>query len=216
MSIAVPPGVDEKVFRVGEEFMLFAHDLWGTYLDALGGLRCSRDQVVQFQRKTIEEIKSSEPEHASEQFMDTQPLTHEFEPTSDTPEELLHRSTQGEFKSRTAADGADARVLGYMMIALLYGAWEDEYRSRFATALGYACKNDVKSDLFGDVAQLRHAIIHHRGVATEKVEHALMLKWFHRGEEIFITSAQVNSLYHQIDAYITVLCGIPEDAVLKI
>ena len=195
--------------------MRFAHDLFGTYLDSLGGLRCTRDQVIQFQRKTIEEIKSTEPEHSSEEFMDTQPLTHQFEPTSDAPEELLHRSTQGEFKSRTATDGADARVLGHMMIALLYGAWEDHYRSRFATALGYTCKNEVKSDLFGDVAQLRHAIIHHRGVATEKVAHARMLKWFRREDEIFITSAQVNSLYHQIDAYITVLCGIPEDAILR-
>jgi len=216
MSIVAPPGVDERLFRVGEEFMRFAHYLWGTYLDALGGLRCCRDQVVQFQRKTIDEIKSTQPEHATEEFMDTQPLTHEFEPTSDTPQELLYSSTQGEFKSRTATDGADARMLGYMMIALLYGAWEDEYRGRFATALGYARKNDVKSDLFGDVAQLRHAIIHHRGLATEKVERARILKWFRREEQIFITSAQVDWLYHQIDAYITVLCGIPEDAVLKV
>jgi hypothetical protein len=195
--------------------MHFAHDLFGTYLDALGGLRYSRDQVIEFQRKKIDEIKSTEPEHASEAFMDTQSLTHEFEPTPDAPQELLHRSTQGEFKSRTAADGADARILGYMMIALLYGAWEDEYRNRFATALGHASKNDVRSDLFGDVAQLRHAIIHHRGVATEKVEHARMLKWFRREEKIFITSAQVNSLYHQVDACITQLCGIPEDVVLR-
>jgi len=216
MSITVPAGVDEKVFRLGEEFMRFAHDLWGTYLDALGGLRCSRDQVIEFQQKTIAEIKGTEPEHASEEFLDRQPLTHEFEPTSQAPRKLLHRSTQGEFKSRTATNGADARVLGHMMIALLYGAWEDEYRSRFATALGYARKNDVKSDLFGDVAQLRHAIVHHAGRATEKVERARILKWFRRGELIFITSAQVNWLYHQIDCYITALCGIPEDAVLKV
>jgi hypothetical protein len=216
MPVAVPAGVDEKLFRVGEEFMHFAHDLWGTYLDALGGLRCSRDQVIEFQRKKIAEIASTEPEHASEQFMDTQPLTHEFESTASTPQEFLHRSTQGEFKARTAADGSDARVLGYMMIALLYGAWEDEYRSRFATALGHGSKNDVKSDLFGDVAQLRHAIVHHGGIATEEVERALILKWFRRGELIFITSAQVNWLYHEIDSYITTLCGIPPDAVFKV
>ena len=58
--------------------MVFTHGLWGAYLDALGGLRCSREQVVEFQEKTIAELKTTDPEHASEEFMDTQPLTHEF------------------------------------------------------------------------------------------------------------------------------------------
>ena len=193
--------------------MVFAHGLWGAYLDALGGLRCSREQVVEFQKKTIAELKTTDPEHASEEFMDTQPLTHEFEPSSQTPQQLLHRSTQGDFKSRTAVDGADSRLLGYMMIALLYGAWEDVYRERFATALCLPEKNDVKSDLFADVKNLRHAIVHHGGIATEKVERSKILQWFRRKELIFITSAQVDTLYHQIDCYVTRLCGIPDHLV---
>ena len=213
MSIPVPPGVDAKLFEVALQFMRFTHELWGAYLDALGGLRCVRERVVEFQNAKIAELKAKDPAQASEAFMDTQPLSHEFEPTTEEPQRLLHRSTQGEFKQRTAVNGPDARLLGHMMVALLYAAWEDVYRLKLAVALGHSEKKALQSDLFGDLAQLRHAIVHHAGIATKEVERAKMLKWFQRGELMFITSAQVDALYHAIDCYITELCSIPKELI---
>jgi hypothetical protein len=213
MAIPAPPGVDPKLFEVAEAFMRFTHELWGAYLDALGGLGCVRERVLEFQNTKIAELSGKDPAQASEEFMDTQSLSHEFEATTEEPQKLLHRSTQGEFKRRTAVDGPDARLLGYMMVALLYGAWEDVYRRKLAVALGYSEKNLLQSDLFGDLAHLRHAIVHCAGIATEKVERSKVLKWFRRGELMFITSAQVDALYHAIDYYITELCGIPKDFI---
>jgi hypothetical protein len=40
--IPAPPGVDPKLFEVAMEFMRFTHELWGAYIDALGGLTCVR------------------------------------------------------------------------------------------------------------------------------------------------------------------------------
>jgi len=196
--------------------MRFTHELWGAYLDALGGLRCVRERVIEFQNAKIAKLKESDPTQASEEFMDTQSLSHEFEPTNEEPQRLLHRSTQGEFKRRTAVDGNDARLLGYMMVALLYGAWEDVYRLKLAVALGHSKKDALQSDLFGDLAQLRHAIVHHAGIATTDVEQAKILKWFRHGEMMFITSAQVDALYNSIDSYITELCGIPQELIPQV
>jgi hypothetical protein len=209
--IDVPPGVNETLFKVALEFMGFTHKLFGAYLDALGGLRLLRKQVVDFQNATIADLKQKIPAQATEAFMDTQPLSHEFEATTMSPEMHLHQSSQGEFKKRTALDGRDARLLGYMMVALLYGAWEDVYRLKFALALGHSEKNAVQSELFRDLAKIRHAIVHNAGIATEAVEQSQKLIWFQRGDLMFSTTIHVDNLYHDIDCYITELCSIPKE-----
>ena len=71
----------------------------------------------------------------------------------------------------------------------------------------------MESDLFGDLGKLRHAIVHNEGIATKKVGGARVLTWFLDGEVIFLTSSHVDNLYHDIDSYITELCGIPKDYV---
>ena len=172
MNVLPPPGVDPKLFEIALRFMQFIHELFGSYLDALGGLKCIRDRVIDFQNAKIAELQKNNAAHVSEEFFDTQSLSHEFEPTASEPQRLLHRSTQGDFKRRTAVDGSDARLLGFMMLTLLYGAWEDAYRLRFSLALGHANKNALASDLFGDVAKMRNAIIHNGGIATKDVERA--------------------------------------------
>src|SRR5439155_7427281 len=113
--------------------------------------------------------KKSHPANASEQFMDEQSFSHEFADANHAPEKLLHQTTQGEFKERTALRGLDARLLGYMMVALLFGYREDEYRAKFALALGYTNKNDIKHDWCGDLCKLRNAVVHNRGIATKEV-----------------------------------------------
>lgn len=140
--------------------------------------------------------------------MDQQPLDHRFEGDQRRPEELLHRSTQGEFKRRTAPGGLDARFLSQMLVSLLYGAWEDVYRKRVASCLRHSKKNALGSDLFQDINKLRQAILHHHGKATEEVERANIIRWFRRGDDIFISPERARQLLDEIDHYVTQLCGI--------
>ena len=188
--------------------MRLGYDLLGAYLDALSGLAAGRGELVRYQTHTIDRLKESEPQNASEQFMDQQPLSHEFAADSGGPQKLLHRTTQGDFKQRTTPGGLDTRLLGYMMITLLFGYWEDEYRERFALALGYSKKNELQSDLFGDLCNLRNAAIHNRGIATQAVQDAKILRWFKRGDRMLVSSEHVDGLFDQIDAYIARLCKI--------
>jgi hypothetical protein len=140
--------------------------------------------------------------------MDQQTMSHFMGPDAHGPQKLLHCSKQIDFKLRTASDGLDARLLGYMAITLLYSSWEDVFREKLATALGHPNKDDLKDDLFGDLRDLRHAIVHNSGVATERVESAKVLRWFHRGETIFISAEQVDRLWDRIDESITRLSGV--------
>jgi len=208
MPAGIPPAVDPKLYAIAEEFMRYSYDLLGAYLDALAGIRRVRAELIRYQNDTITRLKQSDPDKASEEFMDQQPMSHEFGADHRGTPKLLHRTTQGEFKQRTTSTGLDTRLLGYMAITLLYGSWEDMFREKLAFAIGHPHKNDLKADLFGDLGSLRHAIIHNHGVATERVEAAKDLRWFCRGQTIFLSAEHVDQLFDQIDAYVTQLCGI--------
>jgi hypothetical protein len=212
MRLPIPPGANPALYPIAKEFMRLSYDLLGAYLDALGGLESIRNDVIRYQAKTIEGLKQSDPANASEQFMDQQSLSHEFGADQHGPRKLLHRTTQGEFKRRTSFGGLDARLLGYMMVALLYGSWEDKYREAFALALGHSKKDDLQSDLFGDLRKLRIAIIHNHGIATQDVESGKILRWFRRGDSMFISHEHVDRLFDHLDAYVTQLCGISTQA----
>jgi hypothetical protein len=204
------PGENSKnseLVAICEEFMRFCYDLFGAYLDALAGLEQIRQHLVNCQRAKLAALKNTQPDKASEDFMDLQALDHRFAADQRGPEELLHRSTQGDFKRRTAPGGSDARFLSQMLLALVYGAWEDEYRERVASSLGHSEKNALASDLFQDINKLRQAILHNQGKATEDVEHAKIIPWFRRGDDIFISRERAQKLLDELDRYITQLCG---------
>ncbi len=188
--------------------MHFSYDLFGAYLDALAGLDQIREDLINRQKAKIAKLKDTQPEKATEEFMDQQALDHRLQADARRPEELLHRSTQGNFKRRTAPGGLDARFLSQMLVAMLYGAWEDRYREKVALSLGHSEKNALGSDLFQDICKLRRAIVHNQGKATDDVEHAKMIRWFRRGDEIYISRERAQQLLDEIDHYVTQLCGL--------
>jgi hypothetical protein len=208
MSIPIPAGVSPQLVSTCEEFMRFSYDLFGAYLDALAGIDQIRQDLGNRQKVKIAKLKITQPDKATEDFMDQQSLDHRLQADQQGPEELLHRTTQGDFKRRTAPGALDARFLSQMLVALLYAAWEDEYRGRVASCLGHSKKNALGSDLFKDINNLRQAILHHQGKATAAVERAKTIRWFRRGDIIFISRERANQLLHEIDDYITQLCGI--------
>jgi len=208
MSLTNPNAVDPELFAVCKEFMRFSYDLLGAYLDALAGLDHIREGLINRQKEKIAKLKDNQAEMATEEFMDQQALDHRVQADARGPEDLLHRSTQGDFKRRTAPGGLDARLLSQMLVTILYGAWEDKYRERVALSLGHSDKNALGSDLFQDICKLRQAIVHNQGKATNDVERAKIIHWFRRDDEIYISREHARQLLDEIDHYVTRLCGI--------
>ena len=170
MDTSIPSSVNLKAVTICRQFIRFSYDLLGAYLDALAGLEVARQKIIRHQNEKIDKLRQTQPQNATMEFMDQQVVDHQLEASQQQPEELLHRSTQGEFKRRAASGGLDARFLGHMMVALLYGAWEDNYREKVALSLGHSKKNELKSELFQDINKLRQAIQHNSGKATKEVE----------------------------------------------
>ncbi len=207
MNIQPPPGADPSVWPIGKEFMFYVYDMVASYLDTKAGLQRVCDEVVRFQRVKIEEIKATQPERANVEFFDEMTLTHLFAADATRPDEPVHFGTQGDIKRRTA-DGRDAMLIGNMFITFLYGAWEEKYRGLLATAMGLSNKSELKSDVFGDLGQMRHAAVHNNMIATQKVEDAKVLRMFDRGEAMLLPAEAVIKIFGHIDAEITRWCKI--------
>lgn len=102
------------------------------------------------------ELQKTQPEHSSIEFLDERDHIYgEGEPWS-AGSTMQHRSTQREFKERHAPGGQNARLLGCMVVVFIYQYWDEDLRQQLADAAGVA-KNEVRSDVFGEVRHLRHA-----------------------------------------------------------
>lgn len=71
----------------------------------------------------------------------------------------------------------------------IYSTWEDVYRQRLAKAHGLDedgiawTKNDVTSDFFGDIKQIRHDFAHNAGICSNSASNK-MLNWAAEGTPI--------------------------------
>ena len=154
------------------------------------------------QLTTINQFRSTHPELASIQYLDsTEYIFGKGDPNLPTSVKL-YRCTQGEYKERNSERGMNARFIGNMCVIAIYQYWEDYYRQKIAGFLNRISKNELTSDIMGDLKVLRRSIIHHRGVALQEVENCKLLHWFKKDEEIFIDRNMMQDIVSQVKAYL--------------
>jgi hypothetical protein len=88
---------------------------------------------------------------------------------------------------------------GWSWIALVYGRWEDDYRHRFAKAMGCGPK-EVRSDVFGDLRHLRNDVTHKKGIASreESGKCQVLTAWYEIGQPIVIGVEHVSAFYKHL------------------
>lgn len=87
-----------------------------------------------------------------------------------------------------------------MCVVALYTFWELRSRHRISESLEIPL-NNVRSDLFGDLRWLRHAILHKRGRASGEVEKAKVLIWFKTGDEIAVDRQKLKQIVEAIRSF---------------
>lgn len=86
-----------------------------------------------------------------------------------------------------------------MLVVAIYQIWEEHYRELLATAKRVE-KNDILSDLFGDLRRYRQSIVHHRSIALADVSLNKSLHWTGAGSAIEPSSTEVRELLTAIRA----------------
>ena len=157
------------------------------------------------QLMTMNQLKSTHPKLASIQYLDST-LYIFGKGNPNLPSSIhLYRCTQGEYKERNSEKGVNSLFVGNMCVIAIYQYWEDYFRQKIANFLNRTNKNDLVSDIMGDLKLLRRSIIHHRSIALKEVENCKLLRWFKKGDDIFIDKDMMQYIVFQIKSYLQAL-----------
>jgi len=188
-----------------DEFEDVVTSIYGVYLMSIQGFHLLVEELMKIQHMTINRLKSAHPERASIEYLDATPyIFGKGDPNLPNSIEL-YRCTQGEYKERNSEKGINSRFVGNMCIIAIYQYWEDYFRQKIANLLKRTGKNELTSDIMGDLKILRHSIIHHRGIALREVENCKLLRWFKEGDYIFIDKDMMQYVVFHVKSYLRTL-----------
>jgi len=185
-----------------DEFEDVVTSIYGVYLMSTQGFHLLFKELTNIQLTTINQFRSTHPELASIQYLDsTEYIFGKGDPNLPTSIKL-YRCTQGEYKERNSEKGINFRFIGNMCVIAIYQYWEDYFRQKIANLLNKTNKNELASDIMGDLKILRHSIIHHRSIALKEVENCKLLRWFKKDDDIFIDKNMMEHIVFQVKSYL--------------
>jgi hypothetical protein len=198
-----------------DEFEDVVTSIFGVYLMSMQGFHLCVNDLKNRQDKDVLRMKNTRPELASIQYFNSRPFMFGklTKGSLKKPEEvdLLYQCTQGEYKERNSEIGINSRFIGNMCVIAIYQYWEDYYRQKIAGFLHINNKNELTSNIMGDLRFLRRSIIHHRGVALKAVENCKILHWYKKGDDIFIDRNKMQDIVSEVKAYLQTLRKNVED-----
>ena len=165
----------------------------GLYLDAQAAMVTYSEHIEKIQQKSCLDMGLTMVEIDERQY-----CYGRGDPNS-SASIYLHGTTQRELKARNKSGGRNHIVLGQRFIVDTYTYWEDGYRPRIADAAKIE-KNKLTADVFGDIRIIRNDIIHHRGIATNRIKGCKILKWYSEGDLISISEDQFETLITEVRA----------------
>ncbi len=186
------------------DFEYVVTSILGVYLNTIGGFHLCLKEVTAYQENQLEQLRKTRPECASIEFLDSTPGQYCEGNPNISGAKVLFECTLGEYKKRNSPRGLNHRVIGNMCIIVIYQYWEDYFRPEVARNLGKE-KDDISSDIMGDLRYLRHSIIHHESIALKEVENCKLLRWYKEGDEIFIDEDKFKNIVSYINVFIETL-----------
>lgn len=180
---------DEQVRKEMDDFASEVNHFIGVYADLSSGLRLFNEKAGRAYSEVISMLKSNDE---SSDYESLPVIFGRGQPNAEPPD-ILHHTTQKELLTRSSEDGDDRRLLGNMIIVMIYQIWEDHYRPRIANILGKE-KNDVDFKLMGELRHYRRSILHNNGISLPQIPKCEMLPWFEQGERIFLDMDKIHQL----------------------
>ena len=194
-----------KAVALLSEYAEIVDDAYALYLDAGAAMTRFVTFLEQQQRDTLARFKGQkDAPQTIEQLDQTSFIYGKGDPNAPSAQ-IQHVSKQGEVKERNRGNGKNAKTVSRVVILTIYQFWEDHYREEFAKALEKS-KNEVASDFFGDIRNIRNDMIHHRNIASGRVLKCKLLKYFGVGDEIYLEKEEVMELMVQFRTALDDLC----------
>lgn len=220
----IDPNIDyQRLHELANELTQLLTRLEALYLDAAAGFAFVRSRVTADQAEVRQLVAGSDLD--SEEFQDIRRFSYTqifAEPFCGSD---FHEATQGEVKARNSPGGSNYMILGQLCIVMLYDYWNDRLRREYVVAKGQLDANErdpklvqnrlrehASHDLWGDLRNLRNAIVHNRGIATSKVARCKLIRWFRPGDSIDISPTRMRAILFGVSIFRNQLFneGFPE------
>lgn len=101
-------------------------------------------------------------------------------------------------KEAAKKDGIYSDTLAKSFITYIYAEWEEYYRHKIALSIGTK-KNNIESDLMGDLRLIRNCIVHNKSIITNEHLRLKELKWDLKEGQLTITIKDFSTLIDQIN-----------------
>jgi hypothetical protein len=116
----------------------------------------------------------------------------------------LHSVKFKDLFKRNGKNGDNIIRIGNMFISTIYQLWEDNYRSAIAKRISKS-KNDIQSNIFGELRHIRNAIIHNNGKRTSDFEKLICFKFLNERDEVRLTDTEVENIINLLKAELRIL-----------
>lgn len=168
-----------------EEYLKIVDTVFGIYLDSTAGFAQFSKMLESAQAEMSKKLSIEKSE------LYEKPFWYSKGDPTDKNTYILHTATQKEVLERNKETGLNYKTIANLCVVLVYQYWEEHYRALIAEERGLA-KDKLKIDIFGDLKNLRHSIIHHKEIETDGKYG--ILKWFNKGDEIKISKEQFEKI----------------------
>lgn len=186
-----PTAIQQFMDVRGHIGKLVAHveDVYGMFHDAIQGWGKLKDL---YEDCVAQEMARGLPR---ERALQSQLIHGKGNP--DVDGEALHMSTLGERIEACSTAGANEFTLSNLCLVSIYSHWEDRTRGDIAKTLEID-KNNVQSDMFGDIAKMRNAVLHAGGVMDGRARSLKVLKWYQPGDKVLVTRDRLHEVIEHI------------------
>lgn len=193
------------VGAVASAFVGRLDDIFGLYLDATTGFDAALARFMKAEQGSRQLLKPGEdPEERR--------LFYGRGDPNDPSNILYHATTYGEYKRRNARGGRNYLLLSQYLVVLVFHLWEQEYRPELASTIGIDAK-ELTVPIIGGLRLLRHEILKHRGILSEKTARRLqVLPHLRPGDQIAFSTddlyTMMRSLKAALDEIVTEYTGV--------
>jgi len=178
------------------EFTEIVDDIYGLFIDSTQGFLQNLKKIKQSQASTLKPT----PQKTIKELDSINFFYGKGNP-NDPESTIIHTCTQGEIKSRNSRNGKNTIVIGNLCLCQIYNYWEDYYREKIALHLGVK-KNELGSDIFGDLRYYRQSIIHKQGFAVSDIKKTKILNWYNHNDIIGIDEPKFEEIIYQVKEYL--------------
>lgn len=106
--------------------------------------------------------------------------------------------TESNIENDISEYGKYQKISGGLVLVMFYQLWEDKYRKAIADKLNIK-KDDLKSDLFGDLRRLRQSIVHNHFHPISELKKVKILNFMiFKDLELNLSSTEISKLYFQL------------------